>query len=83
MGYGVRQHKLQIETTNERGVEMEIIWFTLVGIGVYLIANGILVRIEQRRGSPLPNRSVVFFVIFLVLALSSFELIQYLAQPTN
>lgn len=59
---------------------MEIIWFTLVGIGIYMLSNGILERIERRRGSPLENRSVVFFVIFLVLALSSFELIQYLGR---
>lgn len=59
---------------------MEIIWFTLVGIGIYLLSNTILERIERRRGSTLENRSVVFFVIFLVLALSSFQLIQYLAR---
>lgn len=62
---------------------MEIIWFTLVGIGIYMLSNGILDRIERRRGSPLENRSVVFFVIFLVLALSSFELIQYLAGSSG
>jgi len=59
---------------------MELVWFTLVGIGIYLISNGILERIENRRDKPLENRSVWFFAIFLILALSSFELIQYLAQ---
>jgi len=62
---------------------MEIVWFTLVGIGIYLLANGILLRIERHRGQALENRSVIFFVIFLVLALSSFELIQYLGQMTS
>lgn len=62
---------------------MELVWFTLVGIGIYLISNGILVRIERRRGKPLENRSVVFFFIFLALALSSFELIQYLGHSTG
>ncbi len=59
---------------------MEIVWFTLVGIGIYLISNTLLEYIERRRGGMLENRSVVFFVIFLVLALGSFELIQYLAH---
>lgn len=59
---------------------MELVWFTLVGIGIYLISNTILVRIEQRRGELLKNRSVVFFAIFMTLALISFELIQYLMR---
>lgn len=62
---------------------MELVWFTLVGIGIYLISNGILVRIEHRRGGLLKNRSVVFFAIFMVLALSSFQLIQYLMRSSG
>ncbi len=62
---------------------MEILWFTLVSVGIYMVSNGVLDRIERRRGRPLENRSVIFFVIFLVLALSSFELIQYFSQPNG
>lgn len=56
---------------------MEIIYFTLVGIAIYLLANRILLFIEDRQGAPLKNRNLMFFVIFLGLALPSFQLIQY------
>jgi hypothetical protein len=55
---------------------MEMILFTVVAIGLYLVSDYILNLIEIRRGERLPNRSVVFFVIFLSLALVSFGLIR-------
>lgn len=57
---------------------MEIVWFTVVSVGIYLVANGILTRIEDRVGKPLKYRSVVFFAIILTLALCTFELIDYM-----
>ena len=59
---------------------MEIVYFTLVGIGLYFASDWILDRIEIARGRRLENRSVVFFVIILVLALASFQLINYLRR---
>lgn len=59
---------------------MEMLWFTLVGLAVYMLSDGILLRLEKRRGKPFENRSMVFFAIFLVLILGSFELIDFVGQ---
>lgn len=55
---------------------MEVILFTVVGIGLYFTTDWILRVVEQRRGQLLPNRSIIFFVIIMVLAITSFEFIQ-------
>ncbi len=59
---------------------VEIVYFTLVGIGLYFASDWILDRIETVRGSRFENRSIIFFVIILVLALVSFQLIGLLKQ---
>ena len=59
---------------------MEIIYFTLVGIGLYFASDWILNRIETMRGRPFEYRSIIFFAIILVLALASFQLINYLRR---
>lgn len=59
---------------------MEIVYFTLVGIGLYFFSDWILDRIETARGRRFENRSIIFFVIILVLALVSFQLIRLLEQ---
>jgi hypothetical protein len=59
---------------------VEIVYFTLVGIGLYFGSDWILDRLETRRGSRFENRSIIFFVIILVLALVSFQLISLLQQ---
>jgi len=60
---------------------VEIVYFTLVGIGLYFLSDWILDRIETVRGRRLENRSLVFFVIILVLALISFQIIGHLMRP--
>ena len=60
---------------------VEIVYFTLVGIGLYFASDWILDRLEARRGSRFENRSIIFFVIILVLAFVSFQLISRLQQP--
>ena len=57
----------------------ELLLYTLVGIGLYFLADWILVRIEIWRGETFEQRTLVFFAIILVLALGSFELIGRLA----
>ncbi|MBT8062089.1 MAG: hypothetical protein HKO64_12390 [Xanthomonadales bacterium] len=57
---------------------MEIMVFTLNAIVIYGLSDWIVRSIERRRGAALKNRQVVFFVIILVLALVSFELLQRL-----
>ncbi len=60
---------------------MAIVYYTLAGIVLYLVADWILNRIEIRRGARLDHRSLIFFAILLVLALVSFQLIQYFLAP--
>ena len=59
----------------------DLILFTLNAIIIYLLSDWILRRIEAFRGGVLPQRQVVFFVIFLVLAMSSFTLLRNLLGP--
>lgn len=59
---------------------MEILYFTAVGIGLYFISDWLLDRIEQARGARFEHRSLVFFFIFLPLALISFQLMQQLMK---
>lgn len=59
----------------------DLIIFTLNAIVIYLLSDWIVRFYEQRRGEVLKQRQVVFFVIFLVLALSSFTLLRHLLGP--
>jgi len=56
----------------------EILLFTLVAIVIYLVSDWIIRMIETRRGEVLKQRQVVFFVIFLVLAMVSFRVLRIL-----
>ena len=60
----------------------ELILFTLNAIVVYLLADWLVRMIEKRRGGIMKQRQVVFFIIFLVLVLTSFQFLQYLLAPT-
>ena len=57
---------------------MQIIVFTLNAIVIYFLADWIVRMIETRRGEALKQRQVIFFAVFLVLALASFRLLQNL-----
>ncbi len=57
---------------------MTILYFTLAGIILYLAADWILRRIETAAGRQLEHRSLVFFVILLTMAVTSFGLIRNL-----
>lgn len=57
---------------------VEIILYTVVGIALYFFSDFILVQAEFWRGKPFENRNIIFFVIISVLAISSFQLINYL-----
>lgn len=59
---------------------MEMLYYTIAAIFLYVVSDWILNRIEARRGERFDNRSVIFFAIILVLSVSLFNLIQYL-QP--
>ncbi len=55
---------------------MATLIFFLNAILVYLLVDWIVRAIERRRGAPLKHRPLLFFAIFLVLILASFELIE-------
>jgi hypothetical protein len=57
---------------------MVFIYYTTAGIVLYFLSDWILNRIEVSRGNRFENRSLVFFVIILVLAMGSFKIIEYL-----
>lgn len=56
----------------------EILTFTGVAIAIYLASDWILRAIEKRRGDVLKQRQVIFFLIFLALALVSFKILPIL-----
>ena len=58
---------------------MEMLYFTLAAIALYVGADWILNRIEAAIGRRLEYRSIIFFAILLVMALTSFALIRHLS----
>lgn len=56
---------------------MQVIYYTVAGIVLYLLADWILRQLERRRGSVFENRTLIFFFILLALALVTFQAIQY------
>ena len=55
---------------------MDIVYFTLVAIGLYFAADWLLDYIERARGKSFENRQVAFFAIILPLALVTFWLLR-------
>jgi hypothetical protein len=62
---------------------MEILYFTAVAIGLYFFSDWLLDQIERARGRRFENRQLVFFVIILVLALGTFQLMGALLRPAG
>ena len=56
----------------------ELILFTLNAIVIYLVADWLVRLIEKRKGAVIKHRQIIFFVIFLTLALVSFRLLKML-----
>ncbi len=56
---------------------MEIIYFTVAGIFLYFFSDWVLERFEAMAGRRFEYRSLIFFVIILVLSMSLFNLVQY------
>ena len=59
---------------------MEMLYYTVAAIFLYLVSDWILNQIETRRGKRFDSRSLIFFAIILVLSVVLFNLIQLL-QP--
>jgi predicted PurR-regulated permease PerM len=58
----------------------ELILFTLNAIVIYLLADWVVRMIERRRGAVLKQRQVVFFIVFLGLALLTFQILRNLTS---
>lgn len=57
---------------------MELLLFSLNAIVIYLLADWIIKAIEKKNGKVLKHRQVVFFAVFLTLALTSFNVLKTL-----
>ncbi len=65
---------------------MEIVYYPLVAAGLYFISDWLLNWIEILRGGRFQNRvlrSLVYFMILLLLASLSSVLINYFAVPAK
>ena len=58
---------------------MEILYFTVAAIFLYVAADWILNRIEAAAGRRFEYRNLIFFAILVVMALTSFALIRHLS----
>jgi hypothetical protein len=58
---------------------MQFVYYTLAAIVLYFLSDWILLRIEGFSGKPFnQQRSTVFLLIIMVLAVSSFKAIELL-----
>ena len=55
---------------------MEFVYYTIAALLLYVFSDWLLVRMETFHGDRFKYRSVVFFAIILILAVSSFKLIE-------
>ena len=58
---------------------MEIIYFTVTAMFLYVAADWILKRMEIAAGKRFEKRSLIFFAILMTLAVTSFTLIRTLS----
>ena len=60
---------------------MQYIYYTIAAIVLYFASDLILVVIEKKRGKPFAEqRSLVFLIIIMLLAIASFKLIEVLVS---
>ncbi len=57
---------------------MEFVYYTLAGLILYFVSDWILRKVEEMRGEAFEQRTLIFFVIILVLALTTFKAIETL-----
>lgn len=57
---------------------MSYVIFTVVAVGLYIMSDWILNRMEERRGARYKYRTLIFFGLILVSALVVFQIINLL-----
>ncbi len=61
---------------------MQYVYYTIAAIVLYFLSDWILVKIEQKRGKQFEQqRSLVFLIIIMVLAVGTFKAIELLMNP--
>lgn len=61
---------------------MQYVYYTIAAIVLYFLSDWILLKIEQARGKQFEQqRSLVFLIIIMVLAVGSFKAIEMLVNP--
>ncbi len=60
---------------------MQYIYYTIAAITLYFVSDWILVMIEKARDKPFgQQRSLVFLIIIMILAVGSFKAIEWLVK---
>jgi len=62
---------------------MEIVYFTIIAIGLYALADAAPRWLERLRGARFENRRLVFFALILPLALATFWLLRSFGPPVG
>ncbi len=60
---------------------MELVYYTIAAIVLYMVSDYILNLIEIKMGKRLPSRSFIFLIIITILALGSFSVISAIFAP--
>ena len=60
---------------------MEMIYYTIAAVVLYLVSDYILNTIEIKMGKRLPNRSFFFLIIITILAMVSFSFVRAISGP--
>lgn len=58
-------------------IDLEVVYYTLVAAGLYFMSDWLLDRMEILYGRRFQYRSIIFFVIILVLALLTSSVISF------
>ena len=57
---------------------MTLLYFIVVAVALYFLADRLLEFIEARRGARFEQRTILFFFLLLGLAVATFSLIRWL-----
>jgi hypothetical protein len=57
---------------------MDLLYFTVIGVGLYFFTDWLLDRVERARGARFKHRDAIYFGIMLTAALLTFTLVNTL-----
>jgi hypothetical protein len=59
---------------------MDLLYFTVIAVGLYFLADWLLDRTERARGARFKHRDMIYFGIMLTVALLTFSLVNGLRR---